>query len=279
MGVSYAGGANQNNCEPTPLESLRQELTWGNLLKHLSPLVEQRGKGLQILDAGGGTGQLAIRLAKQGYKVWLLDFSPEMLDIAEAKARHLDSLVCDNLSFCLEAVENVGTTFPSRFFDVVVCHTLIEYVEEPQAVLAALTRVLKREGLFSLVFSNKHVRPLRLALREHRLEEALATLNEVRFATPLFDLPERSYAVEEMQEALGAVGIDIVQEYGLGVFGHYLPDKIVADGERFELLLRLEASAGQMAPYKYIAQCIHLVGSRRRPTGGGSFPPFINQGF
>lgn len=232
---------------------------------------------MKILDAGGGTGQLATRLAKQGYKVWLLDFSPEMLDIAESRARHLDSLIYDNLAFCLETVENVGATFPSHFFDVVVCHTLIEHVEDPQTILAALARVLKQEGLFSLVFSNKYVRSLSLVLREHRLEEALATLNEVRFAAPLFDLPERSYAVKEMKEALGTVGIDVVQEYGLCVFSHYLPDKIVADSERFDLLLRLEASAGQMAPYKHIAHCIHLLGTSRRPVVGGSFPQSLIQ--
>ncbi len=275
MGIDYPGVVNQINCEPTPLESLRYELTWRNLLRHLSTLAEQRGKDLTILDAGGGTGQLAIRLAKQGYKVWLLDFSPEMLNVAEAKARHLDSLIRDNLAFCLEKVENVGTTFPSNFFDVVVCHTLIEHVEEPQTVLAALVRVLKQEGLFSLVFSNKHVRSLYLVLREHRLEEALATLDKARFATPLFELPERSYAVEEIKEALDTVGIGVVQEYGLCVFSHYLPDKIVADSERFDLLLRLEASAGQMAPYKHIARHIHLLGTRQRPAVGGSFLQFF----
>ena len=54
----------------TPYWELYSEVIWQNIKKFLP-----KKKGAKILDAGGGTGYWAIRLAKLGHKVVLTDIA------------------------------------------------------------------------------------------------------------------------------------------------------------------------------------------------------------
>ncbi|RLD14536.1 MAG: hypothetical protein DRI28_03265 [Caldiserica bacterium] len=54
----------------TPYWRLYHEITWHNIKQFLP-----RRENAIILDAGGGTGYWAIKLAKLGYKVILTDIS------------------------------------------------------------------------------------------------------------------------------------------------------------------------------------------------------------
>jgi 2-polyprenyl-3-methyl-5-hydroxy-6-metoxy-1,4-benzoquinol methylase len=62
-----------------------------------------------VLDAGGGPGRYTIELAKRGYNVALLDFAPEMLELAkkENKAR-----------WCFKKGQAVCARFCGRFVRV-----------------------------------------------------------------------------------------------------------------------------------------------------------------
>src|SRR5205823_11557820 len=68
----------------TPEGRLRSDLTFANLQDFLS----LQGKpSLCALDLGCGTGATALRLARLGIYVTLLDSSQAMLDIAQSAAR------------------------------------------------------------------------------------------------------------------------------------------------------------------------------------------------
>lgn len=66
-------------------EAINRALRWRELERHLDGV-------RTILDVGGGTGAFSVPLAKRGYEVTHLDFSPAMLRIAREKARDLPSL-------------------------------------------------------------------------------------------------------------------------------------------------------------------------------------------
>jgi SAM-dependent methyltransferase len=53
------------------------------------------GPPARILDAGCGTGRVAIELARRGYEVLGVDRDPEMLEVARQKAPHLSWWVAD----------------------------------------------------------------------------------------------------------------------------------------------------------------------------------------
>jgi SAM-dependent methyltransferase len=86
---------------------INRALRWRELERHL--------KGVRsILDVGGGTGAFSIPLARRGFKVVHVDFSPEMIRIARRKAAGIG-----NLSF-VEANSTDLSVFPDRSFDLVL---------------------------------------------------------------------------------------------------------------------------------------------------------------
>jgi S-adenosylmethionine-dependent methyltransferase len=61
--------------------AVRMAVLWGDLLAAIPRL---RDGGLDILDAGGGAGHLAIRLAQLGHRVVLAEPARDMRDRAQA---------------------------------------------------------------------------------------------------------------------------------------------------------------------------------------------------
>lgn len=69
-------------------DRLMQDVPYDRWVENLEELFRRFGiAGKRVLDLGCGTGNVAIPLAKKGYQVTALDLSPEMLDLAEHKAR------------------------------------------------------------------------------------------------------------------------------------------------------------------------------------------------
>lgn len=251
----------------TPLGQLRQQLTLHYLAQHLESLPRR----LKVLDAGGGTGSYAIPLAEQGHRVCLLDLSAQMLAIARRKVEQLDSSLMEQMDFYCATVEESPDLFSPDRFDLVLCHTLLEYVLEPREVLRALSTVLRPGGLISVLFANPYADALRWALARGDLQKARLALRprsgqalrERVSSADLFGLPRRTFPAEVVQEALVDAGVEVVAEYGVRIFADYLPVEKLADSEFLARLLELEAAAGALHPYRLIARYTHLVGRKR----------------
>jgi S-adenosylmethionine-dependent methyltransferase len=242
----------------TPLGRLRQELTLRHLAQHLGPLTSS----LKVLDAGGGTGGYALPLAEQGHQICLLDFSAQMLAIAQRKAEQLDPSLLGRIVFCHAPVEEIPRLFPPDHFDLILCHTLLEYVSEPWEVLRTLITVLRLSGLISLLFANPYADPLRWALTRGDLEKARLALCEQVSSADLFGLPRRTFPAEMVQETMDQAGVEMLAEYGVRIFADYLADEKLADPGFFARLLELETIAGTLYPYRLIARYIQLLGRK-----------------
>lgn len=242
----------------TPLGQLRQGLTLRYLAQHLESLP----RNLMVLDAGGGTGSYAIPLAAQGHRVCLLDFSAQMLAVARQKAEQLDSALMERMDFCCATVEEVPDLFSPDHFDLVLCHTLLEYVPAPHDVLRALVAVLRPGGLISVLFVNPIAEVLHSALVRGDLEKARVFLHERVSSSDRFGLSRRTFPAEVVQEALNDAGVEVVAEYGVRIFADYLPADKLADPEFLARLLELEAAAGAIDPYRLIARYTHLLGRK-----------------
>ena len=81
----FQSGANQYAAYlKTPEGRLRSDLAFANLQDSLAPQVKT---SLFALDLGCGTGATAVRLARLGIHVTLVDSSPAMLDMAKRTTR------------------------------------------------------------------------------------------------------------------------------------------------------------------------------------------------
>jgi glycogen(starch) synthase len=105
--------------------------------------------GKRILDAGGGMGRLSIPLAGAGARATLLDLSAAMIQEARRRGeggRQPEALVAD------------ATRLPFRdgAFDAVVGLDLFCHLQDPQAGLAELKRVVRPGGKLLLDSTNSN---------------------------------------------------------------------------------------------------------------------------
>ena len=98
--------------------------------------------GSRALDIGCGGGLLAEEFARMGFAVTGLDPSAESLSVARAHAQE-QGLTIDYRSGYGDALP-----FENESFEVVYCCDVLEHIQNWDAVIAEITRVLKPDGLF-----------------------------------------------------------------------------------------------------------------------------------
>lgn len=106
--------------------------------------------GDRILDAGCGTGSLAIRLKQRfgpDIEVIGLDASPEMIGMAEFKAEEADLAI----PFRVGLMEDLP--FPDCYFDRVIASLVLHHLPKniKQQAFTEIARVLKAGGTFLAV--------------------------------------------------------------------------------------------------------------------------------
>jgi 2-polyprenyl-3-methyl-5-hydroxy-6-metoxy-1,4-benzoquinol methylase len=242
----------------TPLGRLRQELVLYHLLDHLSA----RPLGLGVLDAGSGSGGYALALAQKGHRVWLVDFSQAMLDIARQSFREAAPDALARAEFYVWPIEELPVHLAGQSYDVVMCHTLLEYVPQPLQVLRALAGMVRPGGTLSLLLANPDAEALHWALTKRDLDHARRALSSSVGQADLFGLPRRSLPLDLVRSALRQAGLVPAAEYGVRIFADYLSADELADDAFYARLWSLEVEASQIEPYKRIARYAHIIASK-----------------
>ena len=124
---------------------LRTMLFWRGVQGHLPT------QACDVLDLGGGSGELAEVMAKAGHRVTLLDSAQPMLDAAKVRMPALNCVLAD-----IET--NDRTSLLAQSFDLITCHSVIEFVEHPEMVLKQCRTWLRHGGVLSLGFGNLNIR-------------------------------------------------------------------------------------------------------------------------
>ena len=98
----------------------RVRQAWRRLL-----LAELPAAPAAIADLGCGTGTLSVLLAAEGYAVTGLDFAPQMIRAARAKAR------AAGVSARFELSDAAAPTLPAASFDVVLARHVLWAMPDP----------------------------------------------------------------------------------------------------------------------------------------------------
>jgi ubiquinone/menaquinone biosynthesis C-methylase UbiE len=98
-----------------------------------------------VLDAGCGTGFLALELAARGHRVTGVDFAPAMV----AQARHKAAERGLNVRF--EEGDAEQLAFPDRSFDLVISRHVLWTLPHPEAAVDEWIRVLRPGGRLAIV--------------------------------------------------------------------------------------------------------------------------------
>ncbi|KOC92751.1 tRNA uridine 5-oxyacetic acid(34) methyltransferase CmoM [Winslowiella iniecta] len=227
---------------------IRQAILWQELEALLTTLPQ---RPLSVLDAGGGEGQTGCGLAARGHQVLLCDLSGEMLQRARAHAE--EKGVSDNMQFKQISAQQVGQHL-DKPVDLVLFHAVLEWVAQPQEVLAALYDTLAPGGVLSLMFYNLHGLTLR-TLTLGNFGYLQADLRKRKRKTLSPDYPRDPDQVYGWLKQLGFV---IEQRAGIRVFHDYMRDK-EKQSERFEEVLAMEQRYCRQEPFLSLGRYIHVT--------------------
>ena len=239
----------------SPWGRLRYILTEANLLRHLDPAPQR------VLDVAGGNGLDAVRLAARGHEVTVLDPAGAMLHEAMEHAEKLD--VSDRLHVVQAPAEDAPELFAADSFDVVLCHNLLQYVEDRRAMLAAVLAPLRPDGLLSVLAPNADSDALRTAIRGLDPRRALRELDSDTSYVDLLDMMLPACTAGETMANLAELGLGLVTRYGVRCVCDYITDDAAKHDPRFFAELeRLELAMSDRMPYLLTARFFHLIARR-----------------
>jgi SAM-dependent methyltransferase len=224
-----------------------------------------------VVDAGGGTGQLAVALAGHGYRVTVVDTSAAMLATCAQRAADEGGGVAERVATVQGDAADLPRLLGEDSLDAVVCHDLLTRVEDQAALLASLAGVLAEGGVLSLGFANRDW----LALRAGRRGDHTGALRlvEGRGSGGLLPRPpeggSEAVTLTEAEQQLDKAGLALVAAYGVGVFAEAGDDDL--DPAERQRLVELERLVAGREPYRSSARTLHLIARRRvfRPELSG----------
>lgn len=245
----------------TPEGRLRLDLALANLEEFLP----SAKASMRALDIGCGTGSTAIRLARLGTHVTLLDSSPSMLSIAERSA--LEAGVCDKITLKAGDAARLENTFPSGSFDLILCHNVLEYVDDPAALMCEARRLLRNSSsLISVLVRNQAGEVLKAAVQSGDLVAAGNALTSEWAQESLYGGKVRLFTLEKVRELLKAASFRVIAERGVRVIADYLPPQVSRSRE-FERILELEYKLGRRTEFAMSARYTHSLARASDPAG------------
>lgn len=224
------------------------EQPWGKMFYELiyEQLNISEEKRIRILDFGAGFCITANYYAKN-HEVVAVEPNEEMYNLRAEDNEY--TLITQGVDY-LKAV-------PDNYFDVVLCHNVLEYVENREAVLDQLVRVVKPEGILSIVKHNLLGRVMGSAVLADDPNVALELLNNIS-EDSMFG--NRSvYSNELLIETLSH-DMKLFDIYGIRTFfGLSSNNEIKHTNEWYQSMLALEIKTSTMEEFKKIAFFNHLI--------------------
>jgi S-adenosylmethionine-dependent methyltransferase len=198
-----------------------------------------------VVDAGGGTGQLAVALARHGYRVTVVDTSAAMLATCAQRAADAGGQVAARVATVQGDAADLPDLLGPGGQEAAVCHDLLTRVDDRAALLASLAGVLAPGGVLSLGFANRDW----LALRAGRRGDHAAALRAVRGGEAM--------TLAEAETELEKAGFELMTASGVGVFADAGDDDL--DPGELATLVQLERLVAGREPYRSSARTLHLV--------------------
>lgn len=240
----------------TPEGRLRSDLTFLNLRDFLPTPSEI--ETLRALDLGSGTGALAVSLARLGVHVTLLDSSPAMM--AQAERLVAEASANDRVTMAHGDAARSAELFQSKSFDVILCHNLLEYVDDPVTVLRGAVRLLRdSSAILSVLVRNQAGEVLKAALRAGDLDLAENNLTAEWARESLYGGKVRLFTPESLEAVLKGASLTIRARRGVRVIADYLPGKI-SRPEEYQRIFSLERRLASRPEFFGVARYLHCFG-------------------
>lgn len=233
---------------------LRQELLSRDLQQ--IPFIA-KSESAEVLDIGGGLGQMSDWFARQGHKVTFTEPADDMRSDAQSLfQQQSDQYTYPVKSFNYRLQELSEHLPPAR---LVVCHAVLEWLHQPMDALPIIAGQMQKAGWLSLMFFNEDGLRFSNIVKgnyDKALRDTLDGTGQRLRLTPIS--PQKP---EQVIEGLKQQGLEIVSVAGIRVFTDYLRDKHPSDSD-LEKLLELEWRYCHQEPYWRMGRYIHVLAKK-----------------
>ena len=231
------------------MRELAELPAWERLLKKIvwAQLGDIRGKN--ILDFGSGEGITANHLAENN-NVVAIEPSEDML-INRWVDFEYNQIRGDVASL---------SDFEDNTFDMIICHNVLEYIDDKKKALTELCRVLKPQGVLSIVKHNRAGRVMQMAVLLDELEKANELLDGNNSTASKFGMI-RYYENEMISEWIPC--LTIKDCFGIRTFWDLQQNQDKHNSEEWQSrMMQLEMRVSRMDEYRKIAFFHHLLISK-----------------
>jgi 2-polyprenyl-3-methyl-5-hydroxy-6-metoxy-1,4-benzoquinol methylase len=224
----------------------------------LDPLV-RAGTPLRVLDVGGGSGMFAVPLARLGHALTVVDPSADALATLARRAGNAGVAGDvrgvqgdgDLLHQVLPALGDGG-------YDLVLCHSVLEVVDDPAVTLREIAGALRPGGQVSVATVNRAGAVLARALSGHPVE-ALALVEDRDPAPGRARPARRRFGPAELLALVKDAGLRPGSWRGVGVVADLLD---AASGADPAAVRALELALAETSPYRDVAAGLHVLATR-----------------
>ena len=253
--VSFDGIANEfeSGIYGSTKGAVRLAVLWSVLNEDVPALAD---RPMRILDAGGGSGHMAVRLASLGHSVVLCDVSEKMLAKAATRAARAgvaDAIDIRHLS--IQAYANVA----DHKFDLVLCHAVLEWLDDPKSAVRDLALLVKRGGHLSLMFYNR----LASLLKRTLAGDFEAALEDYEGGPIRRGWGEGATALhnEVVVSWVEDQDLEVNAKAGIRIFHDHVIDKLRGP-QKLTQLIELEKAVCRSEPFASLGQHTHLTCGR-----------------
>ena len=220
------------------------EQPWGKIQYEITFAQLEHIKGKKILDFGSGFGLVSQFLAKNN-EVVAIEPQQEML-FAYSNHRY------EKILGSLEQVEK----FESESFDIVLCHNVLEYIDENCRVnyLSELKRVLKRDGKLSIIKHNQVGKIMQAVVFSNDVDQALDLLNGNEFKSVSFS-QGTTYTIDELLQ-MSKMKLENYQ--AIRTFYSLQMNEVKMKDNWLEKMTEIELAVCDLYPYKDISFLQHV---------------------
>ena len=218
------------------LENIRQP--WGQIYYDI--LFDQLKdiKDKRVLDFGSGFGLVANHLAKEN-QVLAVEPNQEMVALRSHDHPYQQ---------CVGSLDQLAS-LEDASFEVILCHNVLEYVEDRKVILKEFTRLLKTGGLLSIVKHNEVGRVLQTVVFENNPQKALDLLAGQDLETHSMGLAQ----AYDLDRAVEGLALEVQDYQGIRIF-YVLQDNHFKGQEGWrESMLKIELAVCQESPYRDMA--------------------------
>lgn len=244
---------------PGPHTTLRTGVVWELLSDALDRRAKAAGRtSLEVLDTGGGSGSLAVRVAALGHRVTVVDPSPDALFALERRAA--EEGAAEQVRGIQGDTGDLLEVAGRGRYDLVLCHGVLEYVEDPSAAVRAVADTLRPSGgTLSLLAAGMGGAVLSRALAG-RFTEARQALTDPQGRWGEADPVPHRFTVEQLTGLVSAAGLASIGVHGIRVFADLVPGALVdTESDALHALSRLEAEAAGVPAFQAIAGQLHVL--------------------